>query len=130
MSKRVLVASIAALLLVASAGLHTASAHANLVKCSIKGGQVFHAGHSPSTIQAFFAEDLVPSQSWISLYFNQEDHGLVNETTKSKVNFQNPKEITLRVPKLDPGLYDLIWYTHSADDGHWAAGNVFFRVTK
>jgi methionine-rich copper-binding protein CopC len=130
MTRRILVALCAALFLLPAAGLQTASAHASLVSCSIKGHAVFHVGHTPRTVQAFFAEDLVPSQSWIAVYFNEQDHGLANEKTKSHINFQNPKELTLQLPALSVGQYDLIWFTHSADDGHWAAGNVFFRVVK
>jgi methionine-rich copper-binding protein CopC len=133
MSRRIIVAAVAATLLLTTAGFHNALAHASLVRCTIKGGEVFKAGHTPRTIQAFFAEDLVPNQSWINVYENQADHGVVVEskppTQLSHINFKNPKELILQLPKLDPGMYDLIWFTHSADDGHWAAGNVFFRVT-
>jgi methionine-rich copper-binding protein CopC len=134
MVNRIAAASLAAMLLLVSVGLHTASAHASLVRCSITGGAVFHKGHTPRTVQAFFAEDLVPSQSWINLYFNEADHGVVVETKPptalSRINFKNPKELILQLPALEVGHYDLIWFTHSADDGHWAAGNVFFRVVK
>jgi hypothetical protein len=38
--------------------------------------------------------------------------------------FKNPKEITVGLPRGFKGFYTLMWFTQSADDGHWA-GNAF-----
>jgi methionine-rich copper-binding protein CopC len=106
------------------------SAHANLVRCSIKNNQVFRAGHTPSQITAFFAEELdpKPARTWMAVFEGQADHGLVTEKQHSVVNFKNPNEMTLKLPKLGKEKYYLIWYTHSALDNHDAAGIVYFQV--
>lgn len=118
----------ALLLLLTTTGL--ASAHASLTRATIKNNAVFHAGHTPKVLRAFFAENLDPKQSWINVFEGSGDHGLVNEKTRSTVNFRNPKEMTLALPTLRPARYYFIWYTHSVDDGHYAAGIVYFRVVK
>src|SRR5947209_14784484 len=106
-----------------------ASAHANLTSCSIKNGQVFTLAHAPHSISARFAEDLTPNgKSWMSVFEGDGDHGLVNEKTIAVVNYKNPKQMTLKVPALHKGPYYLIWFTVSADDGHKAAGIVYFKV--
>lgn len=66
----------------------------------------------------------------MAVFEGAADHGLVNEKTHSVVNFRNPKEMTLTLPRLQPEKYYLIWYTRSAVDGHYAAGIVYFRVKK
>jgi methionine-rich copper-binding protein CopC len=126
---RILLAcSITLALAYATAG--SALAHASLAHANIKNGAVFHVKTAPKTLQAFFAENLDPKQSWVNVFEGVADHGLVNEKTKSVVNFKNPKEMTLRLPTLQPDKYYFIWYTHSEDDGHYAAGIVYFTVVK
>jgi methionine-rich copper-binding protein CopC len=126
---RILIAcSLALLLAFTSTG--SALAHASLTRANIKNGEVFHVKSAPKTLQAFFAETLDPKASWINVFEGVGDHGLVNEKTKSVVNFRNPKEMTLRLPKLQPDKYYFVWYTHSEDDGHYAAGVVYFSVKK
>lgn len=126
---RILVASLLALLLgFASTG--GALAHASLSRSNIKNGAVYHVKTAPKVLQAFFAENLDPKQSWVNVFEGVADHGLVNEKTKSVVNFRNPKEMTLRLPRLQPDKYYFVWYTHSEDDGHYAAGVVYFSVVK
>jgi methionine-rich copper-binding protein CopC len=105
-------------------------AHASLTHANIKNGTLFHAKTAPKLLQAFFAENLDPKQSWINVFEGVGDHGLVNERSKSVVNFKNPKEMTLQLPKLRPDKYYFVWYTHSEDDGHYAAGVVYFSVVK
>jgi methionine-rich copper-binding protein CopC len=106
-----------------------ASAHANLTSCSIRNNHVFSKGHTPRVVRATFAEEVTPnSKSWMAVFEGSGDHGLVNETTTSVVNFKNPKEMTLKLPALRPGRYYLLWYTVSAIDGHKAAGVVYFCV--
>jgi methionine-rich copper-binding protein CopC len=125
--KRV-VAALGALVLAMGLGTASVSAHANLVRCSIKNNQVFHVGHTPTSVQAYFAEDLDPKSSWIAVFEGQADHGLVTEKRHSAVNYKNPKEMTLSLPRLGKERYYLIWYTRSTDDGHDAAGIVYFQV--
>jgi methionine-rich copper-binding protein CopC len=105
-------------------------AHANLMHATIKNGAVFHVNTAPKALQAYFAENLDPKQSWVNVFEGVADHGLVNEKTKSVVNFKNPKEMALQLPKLRPGKYYYVWYTRSEDDGHFAAGVVYFSVVK
>lgn len=129
MAKRLVVA-LATIALVLGASVHIASAHASLQRATIAPNQVFHAGHTPKVVRAFFAESLDPNKSFIAIFENQADHGLVSDKQHSTVNFKNPKEMDLPLPKIDPGKYYLLWYTHSAEDGHFAAGVRYFRVVK
>jgi len=89
MAQRML-AAVAAVILVMGATMARVSAHATLVRCSIKNGQV-------------------EKQHWA-------------------VNYQNPKEIDLTLPKLIKEKYYLIWHTQSSVDQHFAAGIVYFQV--
>lgn len=109
-------------------GAGMASAHASLVSCSIKNGQTFKVGHAPSTVVGTFAENL-DRGSWMAVFEGQADHGLVTEKQHSVVNYRNPKQMILRLPKLGKEKYYLIWYTRSAEDNHYAAGIVYFQVT-
>ena len=127
MKRHVVVALVAALSVLGMSATG-ASAHANLLRSNIKNNQVFRVGHAPKMITAFFAEDLDPKQSWMAVFEGVADHGLVTEKQRSVVNFKNPHEMTLRLPKLDRDKYYLIWYTHSTDDNHYAAGIVYFSV--
>jgi methionine-rich copper-binding protein CopC len=128
---RILAALVVAPTLLAGTGGEV-SAHANLVHCSIKNGQIFHLGHVPAQITATFAEDLDPNQtrSWMAVFEGQADHGLVTERQISRVLFQHPDQMILNLPKLIVERYYLIWHTHSEIDGHYAAGIVYFRVVK
>lgn len=132
MTQRVLRAAVALLfagiLVVGATG--SALAHANLVQCNIKNYQVFHVAHEPHHIVGTFAEELDPAKSWMAVFEGVADHGLITDTTKSVVSFKNPKVMTLNLPKLAPDKYYMIWYTHSAQDGHYAAGIVYFSVKK
>lgn len=105
-----------------------ASAHANWLHGNLKNNQVFKVGHTPKQLRGFFAENLDPKKSWMAVFEGVADHGLVTEKQRSVVNYKNPKEMTLNLPKLARDKYYLIWYTHSATDGHDAAGVLYFRV--
>lgn len=121
---------VAPVILFTCASIRPAWAHASLDHSNIKTGQAFKIGHAPGMLRAFFAENLDPTKSWINVFSGVADHGLVNEKSRSKLNFQNPKELTLNLPALAVAKYYFIWYTHSAVDGHFAAGIVYFRVVK
>jgi methionine-rich copper-binding protein CopC len=128
MAQRSCAAVLAMLLLFGLAG--PVLAHANLVKCSISNGEVFKVGHTPRSITGTFAEVVNPKGSWMDVFEGQADHGLVSEGAKyrARVNFKNPHQMTMNLPKLRKEQYYLIWYTTSAVDGHVAAGIVYFAV--
>jgi methionine-rich copper-binding protein CopC len=119
---------VGAVLILVAMNTGIVSAHASLVSATIKSGQVFHVGQTPKLVKALFAEPLDPAKSWIAVFENQADHGLVTDKQHSVVNFKNPKEMDLALPKIDKGKYYLMWYTHSAADGHFAAGVRYFQV--
>lgn len=127
--RRCLAAVAAAVVMVVGMGIHPAQAHANLLKSSIKNNQIFHVGHTPTVVTGTFAELLDPSRSWMAVFEGVGDHGLVTEKQKSRVNFNNPKQMILKLPRtLTREKYYLIWYTRSEADGHLAAGIVYFQV--
>ena len=107
-----------------------ASAHASLVRANIKPGQVFAHNAYPRTLTAFFAENVNPKVSWVHVFESDPkgDHGMV-DAGKNSYPFKNPKEIATTLPKGLKGLYTLMWFTQSADDGHWA-GNAFNFTVK
>lgn len=121
-------AVLAAIFSVFLAGTGVASAHANLLRANIKNNQVLHVRQVPGQIVGTFAEVLDPNHSWMAVFEGVADHGLVTEKQHSRVNFQNPHQMTLKLPKLAPDKYYLIWYTHSAADSHYAAGILYFQV--
>ena len=106
-----------------------ASAHASLVRANIKPGQVFSHNGYPRTVTAFFAENVNPKGSWVHVFEGDPkgDHGMV-ESGNVQFPFKNPKEITLGLPRGLKGLYTVIWFTTSADDGHKAASAFNFTV--
>ena len=108
----------------------TASAHASLVRANIKPGQVFSHNGYPRTVTAYFAENINPKGSWVHVFEGDPsgDHGLV-DLENVQFPFKNPKEITVGLPKGLKGLYTLMWFTKSVDDGHMA-GNAFTFTVK
>jgi methionine-rich copper-binding protein CopC len=128
---RFILAAGAAVFLSLTAASPGAFAHANLIRSTIKNNQVFKAGHTPRQVIGTFAEELDPNpgKTWMKVFEGEADHGLVTERQHSTVNFKHPTQITLPLPALSKGKYYLIWYTHSAVDGHVAAGIVYFSVT-
>jgi methionine-rich copper-binding protein CopC len=127
-SMRVLGPSLLVLILVLSAA-GRASAHASLVRANIKASQVLAANAYPRVLTAFFAENVVPKVSWVHVFEGDPagDHGMVdlgNETYP----FKNSKEITVGLPRGLKGLYTVIWFTKSADDGHVAGFSFSFTV--
>lgn len=125
-----LLAAASAALLLTFAGSGIASAHANLIKANIKNNQILKVGHVPTKIVGTFAQDLDPKHSWMAVFEGVADHGLITEKEKSVVNYKSPEHMTLKLPKLAVDKYYLIWYTHSAVDGHYAAGILYFQVKK
>ena len=127
-SRRTPVALLAALALsLTSVGL--ASAHASLVAANIKPGQVFAHNAYPRTLTAFFAENINPRGSWVHVFEGDPkgDHAMV-DLGNVQFPFRNPKEITVGLPKGLKGLYTVIWFTTSVDDGHKAGSAFNFSV--
>jgi methionine-rich copper-binding protein CopC len=102
-----------------------AQAHATLVKCTIAPGAKLAA--TPKTISCTFAEGVNPKGSFIGVFQATGDKGEMDRQN-SAVSFSNAKQLTLSLPKLAKGSYNLIWFTISADDGHRAAGNFTFTI--
>ena len=107
-----------------------ASAHASLVRANIAPGQVFTQKTYPHLVTAFFAENINPKGSWVHVFEGDPkgDHGMVDLGNEA-YPFKNPKEITVGLPKGLKGLYTLMWFTKSVDDGHMA-GNAFTFTVK
>lgn len=120
--------------MIASAGMVMtttlpAIAHANLLSSNIKNHQVFTVKNQPHQIAGRFAEELDPAHSWMAVFEGVGDHGLFTEH-RSVVSFRNQKVMTLKLPRLRPEPYYMIWYTRSTQDGHYAAGIVYFTVKR
>lgn len=106
-----------------------ASAHASLVKANIAPGQVFSIKNYPRLVTAFFAENVNPKGSFIHVFEGDPsgDHGAADMENVA-FPFKNPKEITVGLPKGLKGLYTLMWFTVSADDGHMAGNSFTFTI--
>ena len=106
-----------------------ASAHASLVRANIKPGQMFGRTTYPHVLTAFFAENVNPRGSWVHVFEGdpKSDHAMV-DLGNVQFPFKNPKEITVGLPKGLKGLYTVIWFTTSADDGHKAGSAFNFSV--
>jgi methionine-rich copper-binding protein CopC len=125
--------AVAAGILVALSGLPfagIASAHASLVRANIAPGQVFTQKTYPRLVTAFFAENIDPKGSFIHVFEGDPkgDHGAV-DLENLNFPFKNPKEITVGLPSKGlKGLYTLMWFTKSADDGHIAGNSYTFTI--
>ncbi len=110
--------------LVAFAG--TAEAHAFLVSCNgLPRNAVVKS--LPKVLTCTFAEGVNPKGSFIRIVEATGDGG-EDDLGNSQVSFSNAHQMTVSVPKLDPGKYYLMWFTISADDGHKAGGVLPFTV--
>jgi methionine-rich copper-binding protein CopC len=105
-----------------------ASAHANLVGCSLHAHYRYLANALPHSIRAQFAEELDPRGSWRAVFEAAGDHGKVQGQPRARIPYTDPKTMVLRLPHLRPGAYVLLWYTHSAIDGDVPAGVIPFTV--
>lgn len=107
-----------------------ALAHASLVRANISPGQVFTQKTYPRLVTAFFAENVNPKGSWVHVFEGdpKSDHGMVDLGNEA-YPFKNPKEITVGLPNKGlKGLYTLMWFTKSADDGHMAGNSYTFTI--
>jgi methionine-rich copper-binding protein CopC len=103
----------------------SASAHATLVRCNVAPSASLSA--VPKVISCTFAEGVNPKGSFIGVFQATGDKGEV-DSQNSAVSFSNAKEMTVSVPKLAKGTYNLLWFTISADDGHRAGGYTPFAI--
>ncbi|HWE60544.1 MAG TPA: CHRD domain-containing protein [Chloroflexota bacterium] len=111
----------------ALAGSGAASAHAPLVSANIQPGQIFTANDYPRTLTAFFGQNVDPKVSYVHVFQDIPPHGMV-DSLQNGFPATNTKEITTSLPAGLSGVYTVVWYTHSADDGAWAGSTFTFTV--
>jgi methionine-rich copper-binding protein CopC len=106
-----------------------ASAHASLVRATIRPGQVFARTAYPRVLTAVFAENVDPKGSFIHVFEADPrgDHALADRDNVA-FPFKNPKEMTVGLPTGLRGTYTVLWYTVSADDGHKAGSTFTFTI--
>ena len=111
-------------------GATMAFARASLVRATIAPGQMFLHHPYPRLPAAAFAENVNPNGSFLHVFEDdpRSDHALV-DLDNDAFPFKNPKEITVGLPRRLRGIYTVLWFTASADDGHKAAGAYTFTVT-
>ncbi|MDB5056572.1 MAG: hypothetical protein JWO59_44 [Chloroflexi bacterium] len=105
----------------------TASAHAPLVSANIQAGQVFTTNDYPRTLTAFFGQNVDPKVSWVHVFQGIPPHGIV-DSLQNGFPASNSKEITTSLPDGLSGVYSVVWYTLSAEDGAWAGSTYTFTV--
>ena len=111
----------------ALAGVGTASAHSPLVSANIQPGQIFTANDYPRTLTAFFGQNVDPKVSYVHVFQAIPPHGIV-DSLQNGFPATNRKEITTSLPAGLSGVYTVVWYTHSAEDGAWAGSTFTFTV--
>ncbi len=104
---------------------HVVQAHATLAKCTVAAGA--HLTATPKTITCTFVEGVNPQGSFIGVFQATGDKGEV-DSQNSAVSFSNAMQMTVSVPALAKGSYNLLWVTISANDGHHAGGYVPFTI--
>jgi methionine-rich copper-binding protein CopC len=104
-----------------------ASAHAFLVSANIQPGQVFTANDYPRTLTGFFVQNVDPKASYIHVFQDIAPHSLV-DSLQNGFPASNTKEITTTLPAGLSGVYTVVWYTHSAQDGAYAGSTFTFTV--
>ena len=105
----------------------TASAHAPLVSANIQPSQVFTANAYPRTLTAFFGQPVDPKVSYLHVFQAIPPHGMV-DSLQNGFPVTNTKEITTSLPAGLSGVYTVVWYTHSAQDGAYDGGTYSFTV--
>jgi methionine-rich copper-binding protein CopC len=79
---------------------------------------------APAELSVFFTEPLEPKFSSLQLL---DSHGQVLSTSASVVEPSNHAHMTLALPKLAPGTYNVHWVS-AALDGHRMDGTYSFAV--
>jgi copper transport protein len=111
------------MLIVGLMAVHTASAHATLVRSDPPANSVLPA--PPADIRLWFTEALEPDYSHVTL---RDIHSQPLDTLPSQVDPTDSKQMFLKPGKLPEGLYTVAWQTVSKVDGHALHGSFPFTV--
>jgi hypothetical protein len=112
---------ITTLLLSLAVSVVPAFAHSRPKTMTPAAGSVVSA---PAEISVYFTEALEPKFSSLQL---KDKKGEVISKAPSVVDPSNPTHVELKLPKLEPGVYDVHWVSVAAD-GHRLAGDYSFTV--
>jgi methionine-rich copper-binding protein CopC len=121
--------ALSVLVVLQSASLIPAYAHALPVRYSIPPGSTVNANSVPSALTITFSEKPDPSLSYIHV---QTSTGQRVDNNDFKVTSSDGLQgtVTLDTTKLaNDGIYTVNWRTVSADDGHIASNYYKFSVT-
>jgi copper resistance protein C len=101
----------------------TVLAHAELD--TITPGDASTLDTPPTEVVATFTEALDPSKSSLVVVAA----GGAQVASGGQVGADDPKKMTLALPALEPGDYEIRWTSSSAEDGDIARGTTTFTVT-
>lgn len=118
-------ATVTALALSLSVFPGIAEAHAFLVRSTPAAGAVLRS--SPARVVATFAEGVDPKGSFLRVFAASGDREEV-DAANSSVSFSDVKQMSVGLPRLRKGVYLVMWFTVSADDGHRAGGAFTFTI--
>lgn len=79
---------------------------------------------APQTLRLTFNEDLEGAFSTVKV---ADSTGVIVSQEKGRVDPANPRVLTLAVPKVTPGAYEVRWAVMTLD-GHKANGTYAFQV--
>jgi methionine-rich copper-binding protein CopC len=96
-------------------------AHAQLMKSSPANGAAYAS--TPSTIRAWFSEELAASGSYLRLY---DAHNKILAT--GGLDASNREALRLVPPHLSPGSYLVRWHVVAADDNAVTQGSFRFSI--
>jgi copper transport protein len=103
-------------------GAAPAAAHATLLSSRPANGDVL--GAAPERAELDFSETIVPSASSVRLV-DQTGRSMPSGSTTTS---PDRLHLTVRLPRLVPGTYGLLWRTLAEDDGHETSGTIVFSV--
>jgi copper transport protein len=99
-----------------------ASAHANLVRSDPPDGSVL--AHPPSVARLWFSENISPKFSSVRVV---DRTGATVAGSRAQAA-DDPRQLTVELPRLGTGTYGLVWRALAEDDGHTTSGVVVFTV--
>ncbi len=128
MSRRIaasllVLATLIAAVIASNAGWDSASAHALLARADPPINAALR--ESPTRITLFMTEQLQRSHSSVQVLDSSGQRRDIGETEFSD---EVPTQMNVRVLKLDPGVYTVVWETLSEVDGHTWTGSYVFSV--